>query len=211
MNSPVKAFYALLGFVGVAIIGGVGVFYFFDSQLGELNDEVGKLLAEQEAIGEQIKIYEATEEKVSELAFVPDLANDVLPSDKEQANVVAEIRKFIVDAGLSFSSVTFSGSEVTNGSLAVSQTETPIGLPGVRVLPVTAVIDAGARYEDIITLLQTIENNQRKMQVTDISLTPEADSDRFSSITMQIQVYVRVGGSPAPATQEAPAEEGTQS
>ena len=208
MNSPRKAFYGLLGLVAAAILGGVGVFYLFDGRLSTLNEDVGKLLAEQQAIGEQIQIYENAERKVEELAFVEELAAKVLPTSKEQANVVAELKTFIVDAGLSFSSVTFSGSEIGNGGLSISQTQAQSGLQGVRVLPVTAVIEAGARYEDVIKLLQTIENNQRKMQVTDIALTPEAESqDTFSSITMQINVYVRPGTAAPAATEDAAAPE----
>ena len=206
MNSPKRAFYFLLGGLGLTILGGVGVFKLFDSQLATLNEDVGKLLAEQEAIGEQIKIYETAEAKVEELNFVEELSDKVLPTSKEQANVVAELKKFIVDAGLQFASVTFSGSELGAGGLNVSQTQasTNLKIPGVRVLPVTAVIEAGASYSDIIQLLQTIENNQRKMQVTDISLTPEPASSTFASITMQIDVYVRPEATAVTPTTTAP-------
>lgn len=199
MNSPKKVFYGLLGLVGLIIAGGAGTFYLFDTQLSKLNQDVSKLLAEQEAIGNQITLFEDAEEKIEELSFVQDLSDEVLPSSKQQANVVAELKKFIVDAGLQFDSVTFSGSELGSGGLNLSQTQAQSGLAGVRILPATAVIRAGASYSQVIDLLRTIENNQRKMQVTDIALTPESGASTFSSITVQIDVYVRAD-QPAVAT-----------
>jgi len=199
MNSPKKVFYGLLGLVGLIIAGGAGTFYLFDTQLSKLNQDVSKLLAEQEAIGNQITLFEDAEEKIEELSFVQDLSDEVLPSSKQQANVVAELKKFIVDAGLQFDSVTFSGSELGSGGLNLSQTQAQSGLAGVRILPATAVIRAGASYSQVIDLLRTIENNQRKMQVTDIALTPESGASTFSSITVQIDVYVRAD-QPAAAT-----------
>ncbi len=207
MKTPRKAFYVLLGSLGLAVAGGIGVYSLFDGQLASLNQDLSQLLAEQEAAKSQIQKLEATDQQLRELEDVSSLADDVLPTQKEQGNIVAELKSFILDAGLGFDSVTFSGSDGASGNLNISQTQARPGLVGVRVLPVTAIISAGANYSEVIDLLETIENNQRKMQVTQLALTPEAGGSVFASITMQIDVYVRVEAPPAATTPESPTGE----
>ncbi len=207
MNTPRKTFYGLLGSIAAVIAAGVGLFYILDGQLTSLNADIAKLMAEQEAGAEQITALEAADQQLDQLEAIEELADQVLPTTKQQANVVAEVKSFIQSAGLEFSSVTFSGSD-PNGNLAVSQTQARPGLVGVRVLPVTAVINAGATYSQVIDLLETIENNQRKMQVTNISLTPEPTGGTFSTLTLQVDVYVRTA---APTTQPATDDDSSSS
>lgn len=190
MNSPKNMFYGLLAAIVIMLLGGGALYYYFDKDLVALNEEVSELLAEKDVIGTQIDVYEDAKKKVEELSFVSDLADNVLPQSKEQANVVAEIRKFITDAGLTLETLTFSGSEGGAG-LSISQTEAVSSLAGVRALPVNATIASGATFDQFINLLQIIEGNQRKIQVTELTLTPETGSNLFSSITLKLNIYLR--------------------
>jgi hypothetical protein len=157
-----------------------------------LNNEVGQLLAEQEVIGTQIEVYEATKEQIEDLGFVNKLANDVLPQSKEQANVVAEIKQFINESGLQLETLSFNNTPGVGTGLSISQTEAVTNLAGVRVLPATAVISpVGATYSDVLNLLERIESNQRKMQVTEVSLTPVPASEEIASFTITLNIYLR--------------------
>jgi hypothetical protein len=186
-----KAFYALVGGCVAIVAAGAGLYYYFTGSLETLNNEVSQLLADQEVIGEQISAYEETEKQVAELFFVNELASEVLPDSKEQANVVAQIKQFVTEAGLQLETLSFNSGNNTATGLSNSQTEAVTSLAGVRVLPATAVISQGARYEDVLRLLQTIEDNQRKMQVTEISLSPIPGSDRLATITLKVNIYLR--------------------
>jgi cell division protein FtsB len=193
MTTTKKSFFAILGVIGIIVGGGVGIFSLLDGQMKQLNGEVAKLKADQEAIRSQIDIYASARKKVEELRFVQDLADSVLPPSKEQANVVAELKKFITDSGLQFDSVAFTGdnSKIVGG-IGNSQTEQVEGLAGVRILPTSVVIRAGATYQQVLKLLETIEQNQRKMQLTEITLVPNDESaTAFSTITMTVNIYLR--------------------
>lgn len=201
--TPQKAFFALLAVTILVIGAGGGLYYYLNSSLVSLNQDVGELLAEQEVIGTQIQVYEETKQKVEELSFVEDLADEVLPQSKEQANVVAEIRRFVSSAGLQLEAVSFSSASGSTG-LSTSQTEAVTSLPGVRVLPVTAVISSGATYDQILDLLTKVESNQRKMQVTEVSLTPIPGSDVIANFTLKMNIYLRSSVA-VPAATEAEA------
>lgn len=196
MSPSKKAFFSILGVLLFVLGSGAGVFYLLDGQLVELNATIGRLKAEQKAAKSQIGIYESTRTKVSELAFVEDLANSVLPNEKEQANTIAELRKFVIDSGMQFESISFAGSDqkaIAAGRIATTQTEKNDDLPGVLLLPANVVIGPGASYDQVLSLLRTIETNQRKMQVTNLTLLPDETGERFSSITLDVDIYLSAG------------------
>ena len=198
--TPKNTFFGLLGTSVGLIAVGIVVYYYFNANLEKLNSEVSILLAEQDVVGQQIDAYKKTEKQIAELSFVEQLANQVLPQSKEQANVVAEIRQFITSSGLELESLSFSNGSGTITGLSNSQTEAAENLAGVRILPATAVIAPGARYESVLTLLRKIETNQRKMQVTEVGLTPVPGSDTLASVTINLNIYLR-------ATTVTPAEQ----
>ncbi len=193
MSRSKKAFLALLGTLVAVIAAGVGVFYLFDKQLVTMNHDISKLKAEQTAAQSQINSYEATKKKVEELAFVRQLAFEVLPGEKEQANTVAELKKFVIDAGMIFEALTFTGESSAIGGGGSSQTQAADGINGVRVLPASIQIAAGATYEQVLSLLQKIETNQRKMQVTELTLVPDETGTKFSTITINVDIYLKAG------------------
>ena len=198
--TPKNTFFGLLGTSVGLIAVGIGVYYYFNANLEKLNSEVSILLAEQDVVGQQIDAYKKTEKQIAELSFVEQLANQVLPQSKEQANVVAEIRQFITSSGLELESLSLKNGAGTITGLSNSQTEAAENLAGVRILPATAVIAPGARYESVLTLLRKIETNQRKMQVTEVGLTPVPGSDTLASVTINLNIYLR-------ATTVTPAEQ----
>lgn len=193
MTPSKKAFLIILGSIGAIVLGGAGIFYLLDKQLVSLNEEVGKLKADQQVIRSQINIYETARQKVEELAFVQGLADQVLPQEREQANAVAELKSFVNSVGLELESVAFTGdNSKAQANLETSQTEQAEGLAGVRILPTTIVIKPGATYRQVLQLLERIERNQRKMQVIEITLIPnEEGGSTFSTITMSINIYLR--------------------
>lgn len=191
MSSSKKAFFGLLAGIVAIIAAGAFGYYFFKEQLVAVGSDVGTLKAEQQTLKEQIKIYEDTKKKIEELDFVKELANSVLPISKEQANVVSELKNFVAQSGLTLQSITFTGQD-PKASVETTQTEAVEGLTDVRVLPAEVIIEAGADYGQILSLLRTIEKNQRKMQITDISLTPNRENkNTFSATTMSINIYLR--------------------
>ena len=193
MRGPRLAFFVMLGVFATTIAGGVGIFYIFDKQLVDLNQSIADLKAEQESVKAQITIYEQTRTKVEELSFVKELSSSVLPIEKEQANTVAELRAFITEVGLTFDSLTFTGPEVnvvTLSNAGTSQTELAEGVAGVRQLPASVVIGAGATYTQLLELLEKIENNQRKMQVINLNLVPDETGERFSTISIGLNIYL---------------------
>lgn len=187
MNKLLKGMLIIVALLLVAIL------YLGDKRVASVAEKTSRLKAVVEVNQQQIKVYEQTKNKVSTLGYVNDLANKVLPADKEQSAIVAEISEFAKRSNLSISQITFS--EVAKNTGTKSTTKTSLVIPkGVQVIPVTILMQSGASYNDVLDFLRTVESNQRKMQLTSINLKPNLE-DR--QILEQVNITMNLYAKPA--------------
>lgn len=195
-----KIFLIIVASIVVMAAASGGAVYFSDQSLQQQAQEISDLKADQAILDEQIQIYRNDKSKVEELAFIDDVANQVLPQNKEQSTVIAEIYTFADQIGLQIGSLDFGGAgSMGSADLDVSQTTTVTGLTGVRVLPTNVTIEGGsadpnlkATYTKLLAFLRKIEVNRRKMQVVGLDLTPSTENrNELTSISLTINIYLK--------------------
>lgn len=165
--------------------------YFGDKRVAGVAMETSRLKAVVEVNQQQIKIYDQTKKKVATLGYVNELANKVLPPDKEQSSIVAEISEFAKRSNLTVSQITFSEVAKTTGAAPAAKTNLVIP-KGVQVIPVTIQMQSGATYNDVLDFLKTVENNQRKMQLTSINLKPNLDDRQIlDQVNISMNLYAK--------------------
>lgn len=181
----------LLLLIGSALTG----LYFADQRLSHIARNTSRLRAESELNQKKLAIYETSKQKVQSLEYVNDLAEQILPDTHNQSATVAEISQFALRSNLRVADITFD--------IPMQDTETPKktkeekakekSLPkGVKVVPFTLVLQQGARYDNVLDFLKTLENNRRKMQVINTSLTPsEEDGSILDQVSFRINLYTR--------------------
>lgn len=167
--------------------------YFANLTMTELAEHTSKLKADIEVTGQQLESYEITKAKVDELSYVKNLAQKILPESENQSAIVAELSEFAKRSNLATNSITFDTAAASTSSASSSdaaKTQKPPS--GVEIVPVTFVVENGARYDDLLSFLKYIERNRRKMQVTQISLTPSpTDGDVLDDVTLSINLFVK--------------------
>lgn len=168
----------------------VGILYLGNKHMVAVAQETARLKAQVQVSDKQISVYQATKNKVDTLGYVNDLANKVLPADQEQSAIVAEISQFALRSDLTIQQITFV-DPVTGA--ATASPKSSLAIPkGVQVVPITIQFQAGSTYPNILGFLKTIENNQRKMQVTNVSLTPdEKDRQSLSNVSISLNLYAK--------------------
>lgn len=188
MNRVLKITILLL-VVGVS----AGV-YLADKQLNAIATDTARLRAQVEISDKQLSAYQLTKQKVDSLSYVEELAGKVLPEEQEQSLTVAEISQFALRARLAVEDITFVDTEktaVTKGKTGDKKTKSTIP-KGVSVIPMSIKFQDGSRYDYLLEFLRSVEDNRRKMQVTNISLTPDADNRALlKSVTVELNLYVR--------------------
>lgn len=176
-----------LGFLIVASVAGL---YFANGKLTSVASETSKLKADTVIAQKQLATYQKTKTQVDSLSYVNELANKVLPTDTNQSAIVAEISEFALRSNLTLSKITFTDAKT---AVTPSATKSTLAVPkGVVIIPLTIQIKAGAKYTNLLAFLKTVEGNQRKSQVTNISLVPDSkDRSVLSQVTIQMNLYAQ--------------------
>lgn len=170
------------------IMSGVTLF-FANKELSKIASDTARLRADEAVSEKQATAYQQTKNQVDALDYVTDLANKVLPPSEDQSAIVSELTTFANRSGLSVKQIDFKSDQST------PTPQTALTVPkGVAVVPVTIAFDTGAKYDNLLNFLQTLETNQRKSQVTNVALTPDSkDRSALSQVTIQLNLYSRSG------------------
>ena len=176
------------------VIGVAGGIYFADKQLKSIATDTARLRAQVEIGDKQLTTYQATKQKVDSLSYVQELAGKVLPEEQEQSLTVAEISQFALRARLTVEDITFvDTTKTTTTKTKSTDKKAKSTIPkGVSVIPMSIKFQDGSRYDYLLEFLKSVEDNRRKMQVTNISLTPDADNrSLLKTVTVELNLYVR--------------------
>lgn len=193
--TPLKMNKVLKGLISLVVVLVLVVMYLGNKKLTGIATDTTRLKAEAEAAKQQVATYEETKAKVESLDYVDELAAKVLPADKEQSAILAEVSEFALRSGLTISQITFDDAptpQATPGTSSTAPTQKVATPNGVQVIPVTIEFTPGSQYGSILDFLKTAEANQRKMQVTNISITPDVDDRQlFSDVSVSMNLYAK--------------------
>ena len=185
MNFGLKVALAILFVLTVAGL------YFANLKLTKVATETSRLKAQTEIGNQQILAYEKTQKKISALGYIDELAAKVLPADAEQSLVVAELSQFALRSRLAVDQITFASTDASASRAPVKNAKNTIP-KGVSVIPINIKFQSGAKYEYLLDFLKSLESNRRKMQVTNISLTPDLkDRTKLSRVSLDMNLYVK--------------------
>lgn len=186
--SPLRMNKLLKISIAVVIILAAGIIFIGNQRMTAVAQDTARLRAQVRVNEDIISAYTRTKIRVESLDYVDELANKVLPADQEQSAIIAEVSEFALRSSLSIEQITFADTGTTTapvkGKLAIPK--------GVQVIPITVQFSAGSQYADVLEFLATVESNQRKMQVTDITLKPDADDrNLLSQVSVSMNLYAK--------------------
>lgn len=145
-----------------------------------------QLLAEQEDYLEGMKEMNVEYRKWTEQEI--NRINNALPSDPDYPGLFTQFNQMIADAGYNLSSlsiekvVALKSDSRNSGSSTISSSH--------QTLSLTAGIEApeGYGYDNFQTLLKTIENNLRLIDVLSFNFTPDSQGFRLNLKTYYLSL-----------------------
>lgn len=189
--NPKNLFFTLLGGLALTVVGIFAGFYYANNLLSEKSDVIANLKAEDEILAQKLYSAEITKNNLNKLGFVQDLAKEVLPDAKNQSEVILLISKIADETGIKTGSFSFASTEGEPGD--TSQTTPLEGTVGVLVLPINTSFSA--TYNQLISFLEKTEQNQRKMQISNIAITPQTlqpgQTKQILDVQITINAYVK--------------------
>lgn len=186
MNIVLRCSFAAL------VVAAIAGLYFANQTLTLLAKQVSRLKADVILQEQQLTAYQTTKTTVDSLKDVGDLAAKVLPAEQEQSLTVAELSAFAQRSSLRIKELTFVDPPAEEKGKKKKDKEKSAIPKNVTVTPLTITFEENARYDYFLDFLRAVEENRRKMQITNISLTPsEEDRTLLEEVSVNINLYVK--------------------
>lgn len=178
---PKKLFIILNVLLGIVLVGGLGGWYLaqrsLTSRIGRLQRLTGDILLENDQIN-RLKQLTADYKRIEPLA---EQVQSILPAQKAQADVVAQIATIVRSHGLELSALTF---EATKG-LPDERSQTQTGpLSGIFIMPVR--FQTTSSYGQLQAVLSSFERQQRFMRVSTLEITRTEAGLITANITLEV-------------------------
>jgi len=185
--------------------------------LKTLNHESANMVdlkAQGQALNNQLLNLEQTKKDVEKYSYFKDVAQTVIPKDKDQAKAVLDIFQFAQNAGIRIQSITFPTSNLgglattsksadatksSSASAAITQAKPVTGIPGLYSLALTITPQTSntlppnltVTYPKVLKFLKSIEDNRRTAQITSIVIQPPTSVGKSLSFTLTINIFIK--------------------
>lgn len=184
--APKKAFFIMLGALGlIVVLTTVGV-YFGDRYLAKQAEVISDLKADDELQSTALINAQVTQEQLRKYGYIDLIAEEVLPGAKNQSEVLLIINEIGTAAGVDVDNYSFASTDGEPGDF--TQTEPLEGASAILVFPINVRFEA--TYSQILTWLKLAEQNQRKMQVESISISPPSEDNNKYGVTVILNAFV---------------------
>lgn len=168
------------------------------SLLASRSQTLVNLKAQNQATdNEKIQLVQDKNE-VNKYNSLNQIAESVVPADKNQAETVREITNLASESGISqLSSITFPPSTLGGSSIKTSSGLTQVtavkGLPGIDELQITITQSNAALvpYGDFTEFLSKLEQNRRTAEVTSITINPSQKTPNMIAFTLVLEEYLK--------------------
>lgn len=184
--TPKKVFFAMLGGIGLLIlVAGIGV-YLGDSYLAKQAEVISDLRADDGVLSTALINAQKTQDQLIKYGYIDLIAQEVLPGAKNQSEVLLIINDIGSKVGIDVDNYSFAATSGNPGDL--TQTEPLEGASEVLVFPIN--VRFNATYPQILSWLRFAEQNQRKMQIESISISPPSEDNNKYNVTIIINAFV---------------------
>lgn len=178
---PKQLYIILLSTIGVVTLGGLAAFVLTQKPLSLRITKLRRLSADIVLETEQIsrlRSLEADYKKIEPLALK---VQSVLPAQKQQGEVVAQVSTIVRNNGLSLTALTFD----TTSGLPDERSQTVAGtIGGILIMPVR--FETTGSYQQLAALMRSFEQQQRYMRVSILEVSRNDNGSVTANVTLEV-------------------------
>ncbi len=179
---PKQVYFGLIILLAVLLVGGLISFSSLQKQLGKKIANLTRVDSDIVLENQQIGKLQQLQTDYQQVQPLADQVQAVLPPQKNQAEVVAQIATIVQGRGLVLSGLTF---DTTQGLPSdQSQTQPAIGVSGIFVMPVK--FETTGSYNKIEALLKSFELEQHFMRVSVLEITRTDSGQLDANFTLEV-------------------------
>lgn len=218
--TPKKINIILVASIVLLLIGFIGGAYLINSTLQKQADHLTKSKAKFMAQEEEKVVLKRAKSDIKKYAYLNNIAQTIVPEDKDQAQTVREIVNLAAKNGIDISSITFPAStlgKVGNGTAAAPSSQSAATLinpkasdkptktdmlsqlvpvksvPGVYQLTINVQNNPNRapKYPQLIQFLKDLETNRRTALISSINLSPKKNDPNSVSFELTLNEYIK--------------------
>lgn len=190
--NPKRFFFLMIVVLVMSAMVVVAGFVWGDKYLKQQSKDISRLMAENDALQKGLDDINRAEGSLADKAAVEALISAVLPAEKTQQNLIANIiNTATTQAGIPanrISSISFSGTgEPDELSGATASKE----IPGVYYYPF-AIVFNDISYDTLLKFFGEIEKNKRIIQADQVQISPnKAEPGMLSSVNLSLKTFIK--------------------
>ncbi len=217
--SPSKRLYfVLIALIGLLLFGLVAGAYGANRLLTTRAAKLTNFKAESLALDQQQLSLATAKKEVKTCVSLRQIAQSVVPEDKDQAEAVREVVNIAGANGINLGAINFPASTLgssavgtTNGTASTPAAPTlqpaspnskttklsqllPVkNIPGVYDLQITVQGDPNkpVQYNSFVNFLTALEHNRRTAQISAITLQPSTTNPNLLVFTLTLNEYIK--------------------
>ncbi len=206
---------ALLGLIGVCGVLFVLVFINGLSKLSSKSDHLVDLKLQSKTADAQLASLAQAKKQVEKYSYFKDIAQTIVPTDKDQAQAVLDILQIASISGVTIQDITFPtsslGAKTSESALSqsssttktvVSQAKPVTGIPGLYSIELTVThnvnVDAPpsqeVTYPELQLFLIRMERDRRTAQITNVNIEPLLKDNKptpYINFTLTTNIFMK--------------------
>ncbi len=193
--SSKRLYFALLGIIGLSIIGLIGGTYGVNNVLQSQGKQLSDDRLQIQVLDNQQVSLDKAKRDINAYQDLANISRSIVPQDKDQVQTVRQIVNIANSSGVALSSISFPSSAlgVKGGSLNLSQLTAVKGIAGLYDLQIVVKVDSQhpVPYGSFTKFLSGLEQNRRTALVSDISITPDNSDRNRVAFTLTLDEYIK--------------------
>lgn len=188
-----RVYLILSGLIVLSLLALAGCGYAADKFLKDKSKDVHDARLKTMVLEAQQAGLRKAKSDIDKYKDLAEIAKDIVPQDKDQAQTVREISNLAAKNGVRLGGITFPTSTLGAKATTDSQLKPVKSIEGTYVLDITVRSDSkiSAPYSSLLGFLQSLESNRRTALVTGITLTPDAKSPGKVQFSLTISEYIK--------------------
>jgi len=190
--TPKRFFLVMIVILVLSGLAAAASFVWGDKYLKEQSTDISRLMAENEALQKGLDDINRAEATLADKVAVEALISAVLPSEKTQQNLIANIINTATQqAGIPanrISSISFSGTGTPDELSGATPSKE---IPGVYFYPF-AIVFHDISYDTLLKFFGEIEKNKRIIQADQVQISPnKAAAGMLSSVNLSLKTFIK--------------------
>lgn len=198
----------LMAALGTTMVLFILVYFVGMSILSGKSNNMVELKLQTKVLDEQLSNLLLAKNQVQTYGYIKNVAKEIIPSDKDQAQAVLEIYKLAKASGIAIQNITFPASTLSaaganaakaSSSSLISQAKPVSGISGLYSVQLIITPGTGSQvtanqqvtYPKMLDFLDRIERNQRTAQITQVTIHQlGADSGPTGTISFSLTINI---------------------